>query len=487
MQSATGGCFAGPVAIRSEPGPAPARAAPVEDRLPSHSVSTASPAASPAGGLLDRVERAAWRVPLPTRRLFQTLALVAAAALAVSGLAAGWVAARNAATIDDAREQGLDLATAVTEYRTRLASADATAAATLIAGGLESTESRAQYDADLLEASAALTSAGLVARPEDRDDIEAMANGLVQYAGLVETSRANSRLGYPVGSAYLNQARDLVNDDLVPRADRLRRVGEQRMARAANSVGGPLSGLAVVLLLGAVAILVACALVVSGRTRRMVAHPAMAVALIAIVAALVVVTNGIVSQGRELREAATTDIDAYVDANAAASALSNLRVTEISAVAARGSGAALYEQFDTDAADLLTQLSEAGNRQGVNDLYRAVESYIETVGQVEVLDTEQGDNQGAAQLALSTDEGGSARAYALASTGFVPSEDGGSDDRSPVVGTAAGNVAVETADLEDRFDAAADADIHPIVPVALGVVAAVLAAAGVLARGRRYR
>ena len=64
-----------------------------------------------------------------------------------------------------------------------------------------------------------------------------MASGLVEYAGLVETSRANTRLGYPVGSAYLNQARDLANDDLVPRAERLRRVGEQRMAQAANSVG----------------------------------------------------------------------------------------------------------------------------------------------------------------------------------------------------------------------------------------------------------
>ena len=106
-----------------------------------------------------------------------TLALVAAIKLALSGLVAGWVANRNANTIDDAREQGLELATAVTEFRTNLAAADATAAATLIAGGLESTDSRAQYDTDLLQASRALTDAGLVARAEDRDDIRAMANG----------------------------------------------------------------------------------------------------------------------------------------------------------------------------------------------------------------------------------------------------------------------------------------------------------------------
>ena len=432
----------------------------------------------------------AWRVPLSTRRLFVTLALVSAAAVAAAGLAAGWVASRNANTIDDAREQGLDLATAVTEYRTRLASADATAAATLIAGGLESTEDRARYDEDILAASAALTRAGLVARPEDRANIQTMSDGLVQYAGLVETSRANSRLGYPVGSAYLNQARDLVNDELVPTADQLRREGERRMAEAANSVGGPLSILAVVLLVLAVVVLSGCAALVAGRSRRVIAHPALVFALVAIVGALVVVFNGIVSQAGELREAASDDIDAYVDANAAASSLASLRVTEISAVAARGSGADLYAQFHPEgvetadgeriqpATDLLDALDEQADVPGVTTLRDRVSDYIASVEQVETADL-AGDNQGAADLALSPE--GSAGTYALAATGSIE------PDADPAPGSALGNVAVETADLEDRFDAAADADIHPVVPVLLGLLAALLAAAGTLARGRRYR
>jgi hypothetical protein len=57
----------------------------------------------------------------------------------------------------------------------------------------------------------------------------------------------------------------------------------------------------------------------------------------------------------------------------------------------------------------------------------------------------------------------------------------------PDPASAAGLVERETADLEDRFDAAADAGIHPVLPVALAVLAAVLAVAGTLARGRRYR
>ena len=221
----------------------------------------------------ERVERTAWRVPLPTRRFFVALALVAAAATAVSGVAAGWVASRNADTIDDAREQGLELATAVSDFRTNLASADARAAATLISGGLEDPESRAGYDADVLAASHALTDAALVATDDDRSDITEMADGLLAYAGLVETARANSRQGFPVGASYLGEARDGVNNELVPLAERQRRVGERRLAQAVNSVGGPVSGFALVVLVGGLVVGLGCAVLIAGSTRRVAAHP----------------------------------------------------------------------------------------------------------------------------------------------------------------------------------------------------------------------
>ena len=435
-------------------------------------MSTATNAAAPAASLLERVERTAWRVPLPTRRFFVTLGLTAAIALAVSGVAAGWVVARNANTIDDAREQGLDLATAVTEFHTHLAAADARAASTLISGGLEDPESRALYDADLLAASNALTSAGLVATSDDRADISAMADGLLEYAGLVETARANSRQGFPVGASYLGEARDLANNELVPLAERQRRVGEQRMAQAANSIGGPVSALAVVVLVAGFGVLVACAALIAGRTRRVIAHPALLLATLTMVAVVVLVFMGIASQGRELRQAATGDIDAYVAANEASSRLSDLRVTEISAVAARGSGAALYEQFGTDADTLAAHVTEApGDRQDLAQLYDAATAYTTAVvEQVQAAD-ERGDNRAAADLALSisSDAEGTADAYQAASA------------------IAADNVDHEAADLAERFDAAGGADIPPLVPITLAGVAALLAAAGTLARGRRYR
>ena len=456
------------------------------EQLPSAAVSTATKAAAPAGSLLDRIEQTAWRVRLPTRQLFVTLALVAAVALAASGLAAGWVASRNANTIADAREQGLELATATTDFRTNLAEADALAAATLIAGGLESTDSRAAYDAALLEASQALTEAGLVATDDDREDVSEMASGLVEYAGLVETSRANTRLGFPVGSAYLDQARDLANDDLIPRADRLRRTGEQRVARAANSVGGAIGILAIFLLLAALVVLIGCSVLIAGRTRR-VAHPALLAATVAAIAALALVANGIITQSRELREAASSDIEGYIDANLASSGLSGLRVTEISAVASRGSGAPLYETFQKDAATLLAELDEAqGDSSGIAELRGRIENYVAAVAGVAEADL-GGNNRRAARLALSLEPDGSADAYDLAAVGPEVDEDNDGRPDAPVAGSAAGNVLAEADALEARFDDVAAAEIQPIVPIALGVLAAVLAASGILARGRKYR
>jgi hypothetical protein len=247
----------------------------------------------------------------------------------------------------------------------------------------------------------------------------------------------------------------------------------------------------VVLLGAAVVVLAGCGALVAGRSRRIVAHPALVAALVAIVAALGVMVYGITAQASELRRAAGEDIDAFVAANATSSGLSDLRVTEISAVAARGSGFALYDMFDERSADLLGGLQAEGDDPAadqVSELRGRIDEYVTTVGEVRARD-EAGDNRGAANLALSLEPGGSALAHDLAATGQKVESDEGIlvPPSPPDPASAAGLVERETADLEDRFDAAADAGIHPALPVALGVLAAVLAVAGTLARGRRYR
>ena len=398
--------------------------------------------------------------------------MLAGAALVLSSVAAAAVAARNADTIADARDNGLGMAQAATNFRTHLANADALAAGTLITGGLETTAQRAAYDEQVLLASEALTQAGLAATDDDEELVNALSDGLVRYAGLVETSRANSRQGFPVGAAYLDQARSEANDVLAPQAEQLRREGEQRMARAANSVGGLLGGVAVLLLIVGIVILVGCGAVVAGRTRRF-AHPALLLAGVAAIAALVIVTGGIVAQGNELRRAATGDIDRYVQANENANALSDLRVTEIDAVAAKGGGAPIYEDFADDAAEL--EGADGMSAQSPSDPgttgFTALTAYAEAVvgddaTSVRELDITAGKNVDAAE---STREGASKEAYDSANsvlTGFVTDADGA---------------------LDDRLGAAADANVNPLLPLLLGGLAAGLAVAGILARGRKYR
>jgi len=207
--------------------------------------------------------------------------------------------------------------------------------------------------------------------------------------------------------------------------------------------------------------------------------------------ALGVMVYGITSQATELRRAAGEDIDAFVAANETSSGLSNLRVTEISAIAARGSGTDLYDAFDEESAALLDGLQADGGDPAaaqLSELRDRIDDYVTTVGEVRAMD-EGGDNLGAGRRALSLEPGGSAQAYDLAATGQkVESNEGILVPPSPPdPASAAGLVERDTADLEERFDAAADAGIHPVLPVALGVLAAVLAVAGTLARGRRYR
>jgi hypothetical protein len=409
--------------------------------------------------ILDRIEELAWRIRLSTRRLLLIVASVVAATLLTSSVAAGWVAARNGDTIADARMSGLDVARAAVELRNNLAAADAQAASSLLSGGLEPQATRDGFVRDLTAANAALTDAGLTARASDSDDIEILAAGLTEYGGLVEMARANTRQGFPVGDAYLGQARGLARNDLMPTADHLRRVGEQRVARAANSVGGPVSAAAVAGLVIGLVVLLAGSAIVAGRSRRLT-HPALLVATIVLVVALGAVTASILAQSSELRSAATTEIDAYVAANEAAVTVSNLRVTEINAVAAHGSGDAFYDDFSTNAADLEPLLEDGATLDAVRTYTDVVES------EVRPADLDRGDNQAAAANTL---EGTSADAFRAADT---------------ATGEAVDDAFV---DLRDRFDRAADVAIPAWLPIILGMVAAVLAAGGILARGRLYR
>jgi len=119
-----------------------------------------------------------------------------------------------------------------------LSDADATAASAFLVGGLEPTADRQRYNADIaqaairIEAASALlgSSAARTQLPGNLnrqasaagsatgDDLATLSAGLPVYADEVGTARADNRIGYPLGAAYLREASNMLRDTLLPAA-----------------------------------------------------------------------------------------------------------------------------------------------------------------------------------------------------------------------------------------------------------------------------
>jgi hypothetical protein len=107
------------------------------------------------------------------------------------------------------------------QVQTSLAEANAAAANSFVAGGVEDRNQRALYEASLADAGRELEQA---ARLVDQDSeaheaLQALNVALPRYAGLIETARANNRQGFPVGAAYLNAATRLLEAEVYPATD----------------------------------------------------------------------------------------------------------------------------------------------------------------------------------------------------------------------------------------------------------------------------
>jgi hypothetical protein len=120
-------------------------------------------------------------------------------------------------------------------YRS-LSDADATEAAAFLSGGLEPARLRLRYQADIARAARRLETATAAAGGSAAGSrLATLTSGLPVYTGLVETARANNRLGLPVGAAYLRQASGLMRGTLLPAA---RDLYAQENAQLAAAEGG---------------------------------------------------------------------------------------------------------------------------------------------------------------------------------------------------------------------------------------------------------
>lgn len=159
--------------------------------------------------------------------LWTTPGRILAIGLALATL--GVLTAFATSTAINSRQQALatvlnhtePLSFAAGQLYTKLSVADAAAATAFIAG-TEPEPVRQRYEQALTDASVALTQASSGLTDPTMQELLGRINArMAVYTGLIETARTNNRAGNPVGSSYLSEASALMQDDILPDAQRL--------------------------------------------------------------------------------------------------------------------------------------------------------------------------------------------------------------------------------------------------------------------------
>jgi hypothetical protein len=115
-----------------------------------------------------------------------------------------------------------------------LADADRFAADEILIGPIAVSSPRPRYESDLKVATDDLeTMAGRTTSAASAGLLQILQEQLLEYAGLIEQARAISRLGLPLGAAYLRAASDLMHRPagILARVDALGALGDQEMSR----------------------------------------------------------------------------------------------------------------------------------------------------------------------------------------------------------------------------------------------------------------
>ncbi|MFF1944811.1 hypothetical protein ACFVWF_22020 [Rhodococcus qingshengii] len=150
--------------------------------------------------------------------------LILVAITLIAGLLATAAIENRQANLDLLLVETEPLANSAQNLYSALSLADAAAATAFISGGLEPAEVRDRYTQSIGEASAEIVQASAGLDSTDlagHSALTTISTDLSVYTGLVETARANNRVGNPVGAAYLSEASQLMQTSLLPMAQQL--------------------------------------------------------------------------------------------------------------------------------------------------------------------------------------------------------------------------------------------------------------------------
>jgi hypothetical protein len=312
------------------------------------------------GQVVARAARSAFE-GTPGRMRLTGIATVAACL--VFGLFAFISAMSRANALSNAREAAEQLVR-VQSIRTNLVFADANLTNAFLVGGLEPASARADYERGV--STAATTLADAAAHNADDAAVLATVNDVMtRYTGLVESARANNRLGYPLGAAYLRQATGLLRSEALPPLANLGQAEQNRINQAYSASADAIVWLVIGLIV-ALIVLITAQVWLSLRTRRTFNLPLLVATAVVVVVGVVLASVMAWSQSKAndarsaaylaTLELATARIDAF-DAKSA----------ESLTLIARGQGQTYDASFNNLSGNVTAVLKDATNRGGSTD------------------------------------------------------------------------------------------------------------------------
>lgn len=269
---------------------------------------------------------------------------------------------------------------------TSLSLADTIAATGFVQAGVEQASTRDRYQRAIQRSSMAATqtAAALGTTPSrELELITIIQAKLPVYTGLVETARANNRLGKPVGVAYMSEASSLMRLNILPAARELLDLSNQKLTDQQRELSQPqwipISGFA-----AAVVFLVVAQRWLAARTRRRLNKGFLTATVFMVVALLwVIATNGYTwYSGSKGYQEAAAPLGALTDARVLAQ---QARTSETLALVRRETSNASIEDFDLVISKVHREIShyEASSLEDRGSNKNQVETINDSLGQWE--------------------------------------------------------------------------------------------------------
>ena len=277
------------------------------------------------------------------------VAVVLIAALLAVGATASKTVFERQGQLETLRSHTEPLADAAQRIYGALSFANTTAATAFLSGGVEAHDVRDRYDAAIGQASAGLVAASNGVSPNDIHSLTLLtdiSNQLAVYTGIVATAQANNRAGSPIGVAYLNESSALMQQGILPAAERLYASQSNAVITSGRSVGPP--GVVIAMAVLVLVLLVLSQVALARRSHRRFNS---GLVLASVLMAVLVSTHAAASARTHGSEPLITDVRARILAQQG-------RAEEILGLLKRGSDSMSDMRFDERTAQIGWLLDE---------------------------------------------------------------------------------------------------------------------------------